>query len=308
MSALPRTSGAPARLSLDLLLVGRPDASQDLRVSDPAEDLDVRHDAVSADDPRVIPGAGKEPDLLVEGDDLVVVRPHLVAVALQLLSPGDEEPEVGRLGEFRELGGLRRAQGAGWHSEGLEVLGGALGGHRVERSHELLVAEQLLEHPGVLSSDRAMHYRGPGSLRDGARRADGHRGVDDRQRRAEELDVASRFADEVRDLERVADVHDVDLRDVTWRGGHVDAHCVVMPRDELEDRSADLAEADDDNGLAVVHHRAPAVRASRRSTVRVASSTCLTTRACCSVESPGNIGSESAWVATCSEIGKSPER
>src|SRR5919106_7047557 len=85
---------------LDLRLVRFDNRSEHRRIADSAEDSDVRNYAVPSDHTREILLPWKERDLLIEGDDVVVAQAELLAIALDLLSPSDEEPEVRRLGQL----------------------------------------------------------------------------------------------------------------------------------------------------------------------------------------------------------------
>src|SRR5436309_14642342 len=89
------------------------------------------------------------------------------------------------------------------------MLRGALAGDRIDRSHELRVAEAFLEHAHVLTAYRTVYHVSARSLGYGSRRPDRYRAVDDRQTGAAKLPIAGSVADKVLALERVADVHAV---------------------------------------------------------------------------------------------------
>src|SRR3989442_14058428 len=98
------------------------------------------------------------------------------------------------------------------------MFGGFLTGRRIDRSHELRVAEELLEHARMLTAHRAVHHGAVRSLGDGSRRPNPYRAVDDCQARAKELDIAGGLTDEVSDFKWVAHVHDIDtLHWLGWR-------------------------------------------------------------------------------------------
>src|SRR5215469_2108719 len=92
----------------------------------------------------------------------------------------------------------------------------------VNRPDELRIVKKVLDHPNVLAAHRTVHNGGPGSFRNGACRSNCYGAVDYRQRRSEMFDTACRFTHEILDLERKADVHDVDLLELFHHG--LDVH------------------------------------------------------------------------------------
>src|SRR4030095_9747750 len=102
------------------------------------------------------------------------------------------------------------------------MLGRILTGRRIEGAHELRIVEEFLAHTGVLAADWAVHHGGARSLGDSARGADRRCAVDDRPGGTGALYIARGLADEVLDLERVTDVHHVDVPDLF--GGRRDVH------------------------------------------------------------------------------------
>jgi len=94
----------------------------------------------------------------------------------------------------------------------------------------------------MLAADRAVHHGRARTVGDGPCRPDGHGAVDDRQAGGEALDITGGHADEVLDLERIADVHDVDGPHGFRRRADVHSDTPGVSGHELEQRSSDLAQ------------------------------------------------------------------
>ena len=177
----------------------------------------------------------------------------MIAVPLHLLSPGNHQAEVGGLSELREFGGLWRREDPGFHAQRLEVSGSPLARSWVKRSDELRIVKKVLDHPNVLAAHRTVHHGGAGSLRNGARRPNCYGAVDNRQRRFEMFDAACGFTHEIFDLERKADVHDVDLLELFHHGLDVHADRLVMPACDFKKRSPHLSKPHNNNFLGFSH-------------------------------------------------------
>src|SRR5262249_12398993 len=95
-------------------------------------------------------------------------------------------------------------------SNRLKMLCGALSRGCVDCAHELRVVTKVLEHVGMLSTHGAVHDRRTRSLGHCARGSNPYRAVDNRQAGFEKVDIARGLADKVLDLERVADMQDVN--------------------------------------------------------------------------------------------------
>src|SRR5579864_8411996 len=124
------------------------------------------------------------------------------------------------------------------------MLGGLFCGCGIDRSHKLGVELDLLQHANMLAAHRAIDHGSTGSLGNCARSPDSHCAVDDGQCRSEILDVARGLAGEILDLERVADMHHIDLVDPSDRGDIHAEHLMVLGN-ELEQRPTYLTESDD---------------------------------------------------------------
>src|SRR5438046_6290232 len=83
MSSLSDGGSARAGVSLGLLLVGRLDRREHLRLIEAAQDLDVGHDAMAADDSGEVFDGRKELHFLVRRYDLFVILAQSVTVSLQ---------------------------------------------------------------------------------------------------------------------------------------------------------------------------------------------------------------------------------
>ena len=125
---------------------------------------------MTADDTREVFDGRKKSDFFMERDDLVVILAHLITASLNLLRPGNEQAEISRLGELRELSSLRRRQDPCAYALRLEVLRGVLASGFIDRAYELRVAEHILEHVSVFTAHRTVHHGGTCSLGYGSRR------------------------------------------------------------------------------------------------------------------------------------------
>src|SRR5437762_13404267 len=112
----------------------------------PAEDFNVGHDAVAADDSREVLHRRKKCDLSIHRDNLVIIQAQLIAVPLHLLGPGTQQAEVGGLSELRELGGLWRREDPGFHAERLDVCSSPLARSWLNRSDALRLVQEVLDH------------------------------------------------------------------------------------------------------------------------------------------------------------------
>src|SRR5215510_52535 len=90
------------------------------------------------------------------------------------------------------------------------MLRGTLPRGQINRAYELCVVAKMLEHVGMLSEHGAVHDRCTRTLGHCTRRSHPHRAVDDRQSGVEKLDIAGGLSDKVLDLERIADMEDVN--------------------------------------------------------------------------------------------------
>src|SRR5215469_17532345 len=98
----------PASFALKLLSVGSPDRSQQRSAFNVAEDFNVGHHAMAADDTGKVRDGREERYFSTQRDHLVVVRPRPIAKPFDFLRPGDHDSKIGRLAQFPELSRLRR--------------------------------------------------------------------------------------------------------------------------------------------------------------------------------------------------------
>jgi hypothetical protein len=98
----------------------------------------------------------------------------------------------------------------------------------------------------MFTTHRAIDDCGSGSLCDRARSPDRHRTVDDRQLGLEQFDIASSFADEILNLERVADVEHFDRTDGR-HGGNVHSKNLLVLGNEFKERLPHLAESNNND-------------------------------------------------------------
>src|SRR4029450_62419 len=222
-------------------------------MAQPAQDFNVRHDAVAADDSREVLHRRKKCDLFIDRDNLVVIQAQVIAIPLHLLGPGNHQAEVGGLSELREFGGLWRREDPGFHAQRLEVSGSPLAHSWGKRSDELRIVKKGLDHANVLAAHRTVHHGGAGSLRNGARRPNCYGAVDNRQRRFEMFDTACDFTHEILDLERKGDVHDVDPLELFHHGLDVHADRLVMSARDFKKRSPHLSKPRNNNFLGFSH-------------------------------------------------------
>src|SRR5438045_6020672 len=215
----------------------------------PAEDVNVGHDAVASDDSREVLHRRKKCDLSIHRDNLVIIQAQLIAVPLHLLGPGNQQAEVGGLSELREFGCLWRREDPGFHAQRLEVFSSPLARTWVNRSDELRIVKKVLDHPNVLAAHRTVHNGGAGSLRNGARCPNCYGAVDNRQRRSEMFDTACGFTHEILDLEWKTDVHDVDPLERFHQGLDVHADRLVVPACDFKKRSPHLSKPHNNNFL-----------------------------------------------------------
>jgi hypothetical protein len=105
----------------------------------------------------------------------------------------------------------------------------------------------------MFATNWAVYYRRTRSLSYGSGRPDTYSAIDDCQPRLKASDIASCFADEILDLKRVTNVQDIRPADAfaSWRNVH--SNCVVVLRNELEQRLPHLAESHDNNSLIFFH-------------------------------------------------------
>ena len=84
-----------AGITSDFFLIGRLDGLEQLRIREFRKDVNVRHHAMATDDSREILGR-QELDFVVKRGDFGVVLIHSIAVPLNFLRPGDDQPKVSR--------------------------------------------------------------------------------------------------------------------------------------------------------------------------------------------------------------------
>src|SRR5271165_1767370 len=121
----------PARLTLDLRSIGGLNCPEKCRIIELAQDFDVGHDTMAADDTWEVLGTWKKRNLFIEGDDFFVRLTHVIAVPLNLLGPGNHQAEIGCLGQLRELGCFRCRQDFGLQAREFEMLSGALAAGKI---------------------------------------------------------------------------------------------------------------------------------------------------------------------------------
>src|SRR5262245_58995421 len=123
----------------------------------------------------------------------------------------------------------------------------------VNRPDEFRIVKKVLDHPNVLAAHRTVHNGSAGSLRNGARRSNCYGAVDNRKRRFEMFDTACRFTHEILDLERKADVHDVDPFELFYHGVDVHADRLVMPACNFKKWFPHLSKPHNNNFLGFSH-------------------------------------------------------
>ena len=202
------------------------------------QESDVRHDAMAANDTWKVLDRRKELYFLPEGNDFVVLLARLITISFDLLRPGDHQAEVSRFRELRKFGRFRRRQDLCFQAKRVEMFGRQLADCGIYRSHEFCVNTHFLEHARMLAAYRTVYYCGICSLGYRSRRPDCHGAVDDRQRWPEKLDITSGLTDKIFDVERVADMQNIDLSDVSGRRRDIHSHGIVMLGDEFEERPA----------------------------------------------------------------------
>src|SRR5580704_2868625 len=110
----------------------------------------------------------------------------------------------------------------------------------IGRSDELHVLLHVLKHARMLAAYWAVHYPRFSPLLNCSCRSNGHRAVNDGERRLVSLDVAGGFSHEILHLERIANVQDVDRAgDLHWFD--IDTNRIVMLRGEVKQRLSDLS-------------------------------------------------------------------
>jgi len=121
---------------------------------------------MAADKAREVALARQEIDLLEKIDGLGIVAANALGVAVHLLRERDADTEVGGLGELAQLERLDFGHAPSLHAGGLKVRLCA-GGVGSGRSRDVFaVAHQVLLHPDVLASHRAVRDGAAALLRD----------------------------------------------------------------------------------------------------------------------------------------------
>src|SRR5215510_7626837 len=136
---------------------------------------------MTTDNSREVFDRWKESNLFIERDDFGIILAQPVCKSLHLLCPGDHETEKRSLTELRDFGCLRRRQNLRLQTDRLEMPGRPHCGQWIGCTHKFGVPEEILKHPGVLSTYRTVGHGRPRSLANGSGRSDCYRAVDDRQ-------------------------------------------------------------------------------------------------------------------------------
>src|SRR5579872_7101149 len=123
----------------------------------------------------------------------------------------------------------------------------------IQRSYELRIDAELLQHPCVLAAHRAVRDRSSGSFGDDPRGPDRDCAVDDGQRRLKKPDVTCSLTDKILNGEWIADMEDIDRIGSRHSRRYVYSDNLMMLRDEFEERLADLSQARDDYRLFFCH-------------------------------------------------------
>jgi hypothetical protein len=108
-------------------------------------------------------------------------------------------------------------------------------------------------HARVFAAHWTMHHVNVRLLSDLACCADPYRAVDDCQCGIEVLDVPNGLADEVPNLEGVANVHHIDVLSLLRRKGNVHSNDVMMLRKDGPERFPNLSESDYQHVFLVIH-------------------------------------------------------
>ena len=113
-------------------------------------------------------------------------------------------------------------------------------------ANELGVFLHIFNHAGVLAAHWTIYDGESGEVGNLAGSTECYGAVDDGEERPKALDIAMHFADEVGNLEWKTDVHNVNRTDVSCIRIKIDPNSTVMPRDNFQQRFADLSEAHND--------------------------------------------------------------
>ena len=163
----------------------------------------------------------KETDLLYEGVHLFIGSATAYSHSLYILSPADQNSEPCGFDQFAELADFGSAEFRYGETRAGKVFRRSLRGLFIKTADEFLIVEHVLLHFRVLTPDRAVHdgcadaflYLPSGTHR--------KRAVYDREPGFVLFDVRSGSANEIRELERVADMqYGTGAIDLYWRNVH----------------------------------------------------------------------------------------
>ena len=113
-------------------VVGVFDCPQNRRIIGFAQDFDIGHYAMPANNSRKILNRGKEWDFIVERDNFFVRLAHSIAVPLDLLRPGNQESEISCLSQLRQFSCFRGRQDFRLQTHRLEMLSRAPAAGKVQ--------------------------------------------------------------------------------------------------------------------------------------------------------------------------------
>src|ERR1700730_5668273 len=122
------------------------------------------------------------------------------------------------------------------------MLCGRLAGGGVYGPHEFRVGAEFLEHSRVLATHRAVYDRGAGPLCHRSCGPNCHGAVNNRQPGLEKIDVAGGLTHKVLDLEREADMQNINLPYRPGRRRDVHADDIVVLRKEFKEWPANLSD------------------------------------------------------------------
>src|SRR5688572_3482767 len=186
--------------ALYFLQVGSLNCVKDFRATQALQQFDIWQYAVPADDSGEVLHRGEKADLLVEGDNFLVIGTDLVGVSFDLLGPGDHQAEVGRFRELRELRSFRSRKHSRRQADRLKVRRGMLRGRGCGRSNELGVLPKVVQHADVFPTNRTIGGSPASPFCDLARRADLDGAVDHREPRLDHFDIPRGFTDKILNL------------------------------------------------------------------------------------------------------------
>jgi hypothetical protein len=123
----------------------------------------------------------------------------------------------------------------------------------INASDKFHVLAQIIQHADMLAAHRTVHHGGGRPFGHQPRRSDPDRAVDDCHYRLKAFDVPGGLTDKVLDLERIANVQEIDAFDRLGDGHDVHPDRVVMPGYKLKQWIANLSQSDDDYIAALAH-------------------------------------------------------